>query len=267
MLVKEAINGCSTGQIDGLSQQLLTRITNKGYLVKIDHRLICCEGRHNNPYLQQSAYEALVNAAESKGRRIVINSCLRTPMQQYMLRKQYKRGICGITAAAPPGKSNHQSGLAVDIQDYLYWRQPLQRYGWKWLGAWDKWHFDYQINGLDLGKIQIQEFQELWNENNPKKKLKVDGLYGAKTGNAIGNSPVSGFNLLPVLKRGDMNKDVGRLQLKLREALKLYPHDLAADCKFGGQTAKAIISFQRLNGLETNGIADRKTLAALGFVL
>ena len=79
--------GCNTGQVQGLSQQVLDKIVAElpGKLTRIDHDLIVCEGSQNNPYLQTRAYEALVRAVEDRRIKLHINSCLRTPMQQYML--------------------------------------------------------------------------------------------------------------------------------------------------------------------------------------
>ena len=265
MLVKDAIYTCNTGQIDGLSQQLLERLLNKDYLVKVDHPLIICQGRHNNPYLRPLAYRALVRAVESLNQKIVINSCLRTIMQQYMLREQYLAQICGITAAAIPGRSNHQSGRAIDVADWLYWRSPLIKYGWKWLGSWDRWHFDYQYEDLDLGKIQIKEWQQLYNEHNPDNKLKVDGIWGANTAASVADSPAAGFKQLPVFKRGDINRDVGKIQILLRDALNLTSSQFKADCAYGAETVKAVMAFQRLNSLPITGECDRATLDKLAF--
>lgn len=263
MLVKN-IQGCCTGQIDGLSNQLLKRLVDKGYLEKINHPLIICEGRHNNPYLQPIAYRALVKAVEKVKQKIVINSCLRTVMQQHLLRKQYLQRKCGITAAAIPGRSNHQSGSAIDIADWLFWRSPLQAQGWKWLGAWDKWHYDYRHSGSHLGTIQIKLWQELWNEHNDYQlQLKVDGIWGPKTANSVDNSPAEGFKKFPSFKRGDINKAVGQFQLLLRSHLKLSAADLPADCAYGGKTMKAVAYFQTIEGLPATGIADPQTIKRL----
>lgn len=265
LCVKNAIEGCSTGQIDGLSNQLLERLLNKGYLQKLDHPLIICQGRHNNPYLQPLAAKSLIKTVEAVNKPIHISSCLRTIMQQYMLREQYFKGICGITAAAVPGKSNHQSGLAIDVRDYLFWREFLLKNGWFWLGAWDRWHFDFKYGGMDLSKIQIQEWQELWNENNPTKKLKVDGIWGSKTANTVANAPIEGFNSYPTFKLGDINKEVGKIQILLRDALNLTSSQFSADCKYGAQTTQKIMLFQKLNQLKVTGICDRPTLNLLGY--
>ncbi len=263
MLVQEAIAHCNTGIIDGLSQQLLDRLLAKKYLVKLDHPLIICEGRHNNPYLQPRAAQDLIKAIELYNRPFIINSCLRTVMQQYLLRQQYEKKLCGITAAATPGRSNHQSGLAIDIPDYLFWRSPLSKHGWKWLGSWDRWHFDYQHGGVNLGVLQISEFQQLWNEYNRSEPLKVDGIWGSKTASCVARSPVEGFDRYPSLKRGDINSEVGQLQLLLRQVLQLSPSELVADCQYGPQTERAVASFQKQHGLTVDGVAGQKTIEKL----
>ncbi len=82
-------------------------MTGLNYATKPECWIILCSLTQNNPYLQTQAYDALVRAVEDRGVKLRINSCLRTPMQQYMLRSQFERGLCGIRAAAPPPLSNH----------------------------------------------------------------------------------------------------------------------------------------------------------------
>ncbi len=104
---------------------------------------------------------------------MIINSGLRTLAQQLMLYTWYQQHRCGITAAAAPGnsiiflslslsvsflsnvcvlnltltgKSNHNSGLAVDIQDAPAWKTAMASNGWVKLGDWDPMHYDYKGN-------------------------------------------------------------------------------------------------------------------------
>lgn len=263
--VSETINGCSTGQIQGLSLQVLEKIIadHPGKLSRIDHELIVCEGAQNNPYLQTKAYEALVRAVEKRGIKLHINSCLRTPMQQYMLRRQFELGICGIRAAAPPPKSNHNSGLAIDIQDSVGWRRTLQAHQWKWIGAFDPVHYDFKGGGENLGSLQVQAFQELWNEFNPQDKIATDGIWGSATAARVRKSPAQGFGNPPVLKKEMFSQEVGQLQLLLRQALGLTPEQLAADMHFGSATFKAVVQFQEKYGLATDGIVGPSTIAKL----
>ena len=265
MNVSQAISGCSTGQIQGLSLQVLDKIIadTQGVLTRIDHELIHVSGAQNNPYLQANAYNALVRVVESRGFPLSINSCLRTPMQQYMLRRQFERGICGIRAAAPPPLSNHNSGLAIDIEDANGWKPHMERHNWIWIGAFDPVHFDYKGGGQDLGALQVKAFQQLWNEFNPNERIQEDGAWGPMTAAKVNKSPVQGFGKPPVLRKGDFSDEVGELQLLLRQALGLNPDELAADQHFGTATFKAVTKFQELHNLGVDGVAGPSTLKKL----
>lgn len=265
MNVNQAIPGCSTGQIQGLSLQVLDKIMKDrpDVLTRINHDLIIAEGSQNNPYLQTKAYKALVKAVEERNRPLHINSALRTAMQQYMLFQQKQRGICGIRAAAPPPRSNHNSGLAIDVEDAPGWKPFLERHNWKWIGAFDPMHFDFKGGGVDLEKLQVQACQELWNEFNPHEKIAEDGIWGPATAEKVGKSPAQGFGNPATLRQGDFSKEVGELQLALRKALNLTPEELAADQHFGPATFRAVVEFQKQQGLETDGIAGPNTLKKL----
>ncbi|MBE9070811.1 peptidoglycan-binding protein [Leptolyngbya cf. ectocarpi LEGE 11479] len=259
------ITGCDTGQIQGLSLQVLEKIIvdRPETLSRIEHELIVCEGAQNNPYLQTQAYKALVRAVEDRRIKLHINSCLRTPMQQYMLRRQFEIGICGIQAAAPPPLSNHNSALAIDIQDTVGWRPFLERQSWIWIGAFDEMHYDFKGGGEDLGRLQVRVFQELWNEFNPQERIEVDGDWGSITAAKVLKSPAQGFGKPPVLSKGLFMDEVGKLQALLRKALNLTPDQLAVDMHFGSATLKAVIQFQKANGLEADGKVGPETIAKL----
>ena len=47
--------------------------------------------------------------------------------------------------------------------------------------------------GDDLKQQTVEEFQKLWNENNPDDMIAVDGLYGKETRARVLQSPISGF--------------------------------------------------------------------------
>ena len=260
-----AIGACDTGLIHGLSQQVLERLQQQrpGGLARLDHPLIHVSGRHNNPWLQRRAADALVRAVEERGEPLWINSALRTPMQQYLLHQQYLRHLCGVMAAAPPPHSNHNSGLAIDIEGADAWRPVLERHGWRWLGDFDPMHFDYTGGGDDLGALQVQSFQELWNLHHPEAPLAVDGLWGPATAAAVDRSPADGFGSPPLLRRGMLGLEVGHLQQQLRQALGLSPEELPADGHFGPRTEAAVMAFQREQGLQVDGLAGPDTLAAL----
>jgi len=65
---------------------------------------------------------------------------------------------------------------------------------------------------------------------------------------------------MPTLKTGSVGADVTKLQTKLK---KLGFDPKGVDGKFGPGTKKALIAFQKSNGLKPDGIAGPKTLAAL----
>lgn len=57
----------------------------------------------------------MVDAAADDGVAVVMNSGFRTYAEQKFLYDQYKKGVPGYNLAAPPGSSNHQTGIAIDI--------------------------------------------------------------------------------------------------------------------------------------------------------
>jgi hypothetical protein len=197
-LVKDVIGQCNTGLIRGLSLQLIAKMNrlvsqDKPLLVAIDHELIDTSSPACNPFLQPVAAAALIRAVEKRQRRIVINSCLRTIPQQWLIRRQFEKKLCGITAAAQPDRSNHSNGSAIDVQNASDWKLYLGAESWKKLGDWDPPHYDYWGLRTDIAKLQVTAFQMLWNEHNPGDLLVIDGVYGNKTGERIANSPADGF--------------------------------------------------------------------------
>ena len=76
-------------------------------------------------------------------------------------------------------------------------------------------------------------------------------------------SPLFSYNesVAVLSKVGSRGEEVRKIQTKLRE----YGYDPGSvDGIFGEKTRKAVIAFQRDNGLTQDGIAGPKTLAALG---
>jgi len=194
--VKDIIDSCNTGLAHGLSIQLITklnRMVSSPILVKVEHPLINTSSDAVNPYLQPAAAEALTRAVIKRGEELVINSCLRTTVQQHIIRRQFEKGLCGITAAALPGRSNHERGAAVDIVDPDDWRLHLEIFGWRKLGSWDNMHYDYYNCRNDISNLQISAFQMLWNEHNPNNLIAVDGNYGNITASKIDLSPIDGW--------------------------------------------------------------------------
>eukprot|EP00012_Vannella_robusta_P006746 CAMPEP_0206201114 /NCGR_PEP_ID=MMETSP0166-20121206/11318_1 /ASSEMBLY_ACC=CAM_ASM_000260 /TAXON_ID=95228 /ORGANISM="Vannella robusta, Strain DIVA3 518/3/11/1/6" /LENGTH=169 /DNA_ID=CAMNT_0053619653 /DNA_START=147 /DNA_END=656 /DNA_ORIENTATION=- len=145
------------------------------------------------PYLQESAANALLAAAEHKQDYITLNSAYRSSAQQYLLYQWYINGTCNIGLAAKPGQSDHEGGRSIDTSYYSYWMTTLEEYGWTWsYGDSDPYHFDY-FAATDLSAKSLQAFQELWNQNNPNDQIATDGLYGPDTASALSRSPCDGW--------------------------------------------------------------------------
>lgn len=193
--VIDILGRCDTGLARELSLQVIAkvnRMVKSPILVEVEHPLIDISSSAVNPWLQPAAFKMLVSAVEKRDSRMKINSCYRTAIQQHILRQQLERGLCGLTAVALPGKSNHEKGLAIDIEDAAGWKPYLEDCGWSWIGAFDPMHFDYWSGINDLGRIGVSACQLLHNAHN-KEQLAVDGAYGARTAAAINNFPINGW--------------------------------------------------------------------------
>ncbi len=196
--VAEAVDmGCTTAIVKGLSEQIIAEGNcmfpgSYGKLPAMDNVVL---GDAVFPYMREGARDALVDAIEAAPKRqMKINSMLRTSVQQYLLYDWYKRGRCGIKLAARPGKSNHQTGLAIDISKPGNWRKILKRHGFKWFGKRDPWHFDY-VAGDEQGPegLDLEAFQRLWNRNHPDEPIGTDGDWGDSTQKAMRRAPANGF--------------------------------------------------------------------------
>ena len=151
--------------------------------------------------LQSDAAQALIRASDQLG-GLVITSGWRSVAQQHVLKSW--QGRCGISLAAQPGRSFHQSGLAIDTGDFRSrrTREVLKNHGFRWYcddhangrlsGCADPVHFEYG-GGEDLRDISILAFQRLWNRNNPHDTIVEDGFWGPATANRLNQSPVDGF--------------------------------------------------------------------------
>jgi hypothetical protein len=140
---------CSTTAVKGLATQLVEEIQclRPGTMTRIDNIEGLNLGEAVFPYLQTPAAEALTTAQKVRDVPIAINSGLRTLPQQFLLYRWYKTGRCGIGLAATPGTSNHESAIAVDVQDNAAWRSALQGKGFRWLGSSDPVHYDFTGKG------------------------------------------------------------------------------------------------------------------------
>jgi hypothetical protein len=188
--------GCSTVSVKGLATQLVDEIQclQPGSMKSIEGLPGLVLGEAVFPFLQTPAADALARAQTARGTSMRINSALRTLPQQYLLYRWYQTGKCGISLAAAPGKSNHETAVAVDIEDTQGWRSAMTGASFRWLGASDPVHFDYTGAGaLDLRGVSVTAFQRLWNRNHPEDPIDEDGAYGGETEKRLARAPVGGF--------------------------------------------------------------------------
>lgn len=203
MLIKEIhLASCpSTDILKGLNKQLIQELNSiaRGKLVSIqdlaDSGLVQL-GAAVNPFVGGPTAKArLKRAVEIRGQKLIVNSAYRTVAQQFLLWRIFNFGPpnnCGMTAVAKPGTSNHESGLALDIQSPFGWKLTLQSCGWKHLGPFDPPHFDF-VGGTDLRKLSMKAFQSLWNKHHPHDQISVDGAFGPNTQKRLEKTPVDGF--------------------------------------------------------------------------
>src|SRR6185312_3619250 len=187
--------GCSTFVVDGLSKQLIAEenCIAANTLVSFSGKKGISIGSNVYPYLEPKAATGLEAAGAASG--LSVTSAFRTIAQQYLLYRWYENGQCGISLAAVPGNSNHETGIAVDMSNYSAEISNMSNHGWTHTyPTSDPVHFDYTAGGTtDLRHDSVLAFQRLWNLNNPNAKIAEDGDYGPITASKIAASPATGF--------------------------------------------------------------------------
>jgi hypothetical protein len=187
---------CTTASVKGLSNQLIDEIQcmRPGTFSSIEGAPGLSLGNAVFPWLQTPARDALLAAQKQRGATMTINSALRTLPQQFLLYRWYQAKRCDIGLAASPGTSNHESGVAVDINDNAAWRTAMSANDFTWLGASDPVHFDFTGEGkVDIAGLSVLAFQKLWNRNHPEDRIAEDSDYGKATEERLAKSPVGGF--------------------------------------------------------------------------
>ncbi|WP_225225978.1 peptidoglycan-binding protein [Komarekiella delphini-convector] len=273
--VKNVIEKGNTGLVRGLSLQIIAVMNSisPNVLVDFSDLNIDVTGNQINPFVQPAAKESLRLALKQRGTKLVVNSVYRTVAQQYLLRKQFERKLFGITAAALPGSSNHESGLALDIEDPDGWERFFQPHNWIRLGRdFDFPHYDYRLPAAtrrNLGKIGISAFQRLWNQYNPNDLIAEDGSFGPQTEARLANSPIDGFKLLfPRTLRLQSPPLQGDDVTKVQEALlraQITQINLQVTGIFDAETEQAVKQFQAASQkLAVDGIVGPMTMQELG---
>lgn len=264
--LQDAPSGSSTSIANGLSQQLIhqLQLMLPNVFVSFDDLNVDLLDAAF-PYVQSAAKQDLQRAIQDRGTKLLVNSCYRTIAQQMLL---YNDRFANPNPVAPPGASNHQTGLAIDIEDPRGWEPFLMRYGWNPLPG-DPPHFDYQGSGTtDIRSQSIKAFQRLWNQNNPSNKIDEDGAFGPQTEQALNQSPAHGFAAAPwddnprILKLTQPRMEGSDVE-RLQQALKKAGMNVAVDGEFGPGTDKAVKEFQAKQMLTADGIVGPKTLAAM----
>ncbi len=188
---------CVTSSVAPLSQQIIDemRCMDPNALAPVPDAPNLTLAPNVFAYLDTPARDALVKALASKpGYGMHVNSMFRTVAQQYLLYRWYQKGRCGIGLAAVPGSSNHETGLALDIQETSSWRNLLGADGFDWFGSADPVHYDYHGPGAsNLKGLDVKAFQRLWNRNNPNDVISEDGAFGPATKARLMQSPAKGF--------------------------------------------------------------------------
>jgi Carboxypeptidase regulatory-like domain/D-alanyl-D-alanine carboxypeptidase len=193
-----ARTACSTAGARALSEQLLAEVEcmRPGTLSSI----ASIPGLSLNPGVLSQLNKGAASAlrAAVAGSSLSINSAVRSTAQQYILYYWYQNGRCTnvVSLAAKPGRSNHESGLAIDTSAYASWKSRLAARGFRWLGSSDPVHFDYAGAGaVDIRSLAVKAFQRLWNRNNPGDRIAEDGAWGPTTAAKMDRAPAGGFTV------------------------------------------------------------------------
>jgi len=194
-------SGCSTAVVDGLSRQIMQEAMcmRPSVVVQVRAHPNLELGPAAYPYLVAPARDALEDALRARpDLTLRVSSMFRTVAQQYLLRRWADLGLCGIALAARPGRSNHETGLALDARNADMWRTTLEPRGFAWFGPKDPVHFDFEsrdASDLDQRGLDVEAFQRLWNRNQTADAIVADGQYGEATAQRLARSPAAGFPL------------------------------------------------------------------------
>lgn len=208
-----AKDSCSTAVAKGLSTQLAGEVMclAPGSLAQIPMR----EGMELDPgaipYLQVGARDAFVKTLDAylPGKTattdgdggihqpVKLNSAFRALPQQYMVKVWAGKRRCGIAKAASPGASNHETGMAVDVQQFSEMKKALTAQSFKWFGRSDVVHFTYGASTVDLTSLGVLAFQRLWNHAHPDDVISETMKYDLETAKRLVKSPIGGFASVP----------------------------------------------------------------------
>jgi hypothetical protein len=276
--VKEAIDTMiqagvvDTGCVSGLSRQIIAQMNSLQTSILVNFEslpgLNVITAPYLNFYLQAGAKEFLRAALregikQQPNLRMTINSAYRTVAQQHILHQISLKAPKLITRAAGPGNSNHENGLAIDVDNYNAWKPYLVAHGWQWLGGNDPVHFSEPLGRHDIGDLGVKAFQTLWNRFNPNDLMTADGKFGAQTAAKMDRCPIAGFAIVTLFRMGDNGSVITRIQQSLNHIGFATP----VNGFFDQKTKDAVIKFQLKRRLTADGDVGPITLRALGIKL
>lgn len=184
-------SSCSTSVVRGLATQVAEEVSciNPSSLVRFAAGSgITFTSNAVLPFLAANAKTDLQAVGN-----VQINSAFRTVPQQFLLLQWFNQGRCGITAAAAVGRSNHESGRALDLANASSRITAMANHRWSHDVPNDPPHFDH-LSSADIRGRDVLAFQRLWNRNNPSDKIAEDGDYGPQTEARLKKSPATGFS-------------------------------------------------------------------------
>lgn len=182
-------HGCTTGPVKTLARQFAKSQTClfPEALTEIEPQGGLTLSSGANAFASPQTRDALYKAAKSA--TFHVNSAFRTMLEQYFL-STARDPACG--SVAPVGTSNHESGSAVDVQQWDTAKKALLGAGCVWPNIPnDPWHFD--CPPFNAKKLTVLAFQKLWNLNNPQDPISEDGSFGPQTESRLRMTPMTGF--------------------------------------------------------------------------
>lgn len=229
---------CSTAVVIELSRQIAAEVDclSPGQLVPFSEGGgVVFTGSAVLPYVSETARADLMAAvAEGGGTELRITSAYRTVVQQWLLYRWFQLGRCGITAAAVPGNSNHESGRAIDVSNYDAWVTRLAAHDWDHSVPGDPVHFDHTMSP-DLRGTDVLAFQRLWNRNHPDDVIGEDGDWGPMTEMRLRMADAEGFPIGAMCAGARLDFAIERID---------QPPGLR-----GGQTAAVTIALRNSGGV------------------
>ncbi len=185
--IRQNRGSCSTVGFERLSRQLAQHqaCMFPGQFVEVRHPNVTATSGRVHLFMVPESAAALGRVAD--GTPLRVNSAFRPVSDQIAL---LRRGGCG--AVASPGRSNHNGGRAVDVDNWSAVRGAMSRGGFRWYGPGDEVHFDGP--GPDQRARSVRAFQNLWNLNNPGDPIAEDGVYGPQVEASLLRTPMAGFS-------------------------------------------------------------------------